>query len=169
MNIYIIRHGETEDNKRNICQGQTHGALTELGKQQALEVANKIRFEQIHAIFSSDLHRAKQTTEIIFGSRKDVEITFDKRLRERHFGALQGKQLTTISDYCKEMDDAETIANLRARVNEFLLSIKKEYDNKNVALVSHGITIKMICSICSGEKFEDINLAKNCEVIRIKF
>ena len=35
MELYIIRHGQTFSNIKNIIQGQTEGELTELGKKQA--------------------------------------------------------------------------------------------------------------------------------------
>ena len=42
MNLYIIRHGETEENKQMILQGHLPGTLTEKGKEQIKKHIRKI-------------------------------------------------------------------------------------------------------------------------------
>ena len=63
--IFLVRHGETEDNVNQIMQGQTHGRLTQHGREQAASVARRLANEDVAAIVSSDLRRAIQTAEII--------------------------------------------------------------------------------------------------------
>ena len=40
--IFLVRHGETVDNARQIMQGQTQGCLNERGTEQALAVAERL-------------------------------------------------------------------------------------------------------------------------------
>ena len=47
MRLIITRHGQTEQNKSKILQGQTPGALSNLGKEQARKVAERLKEEQI--------------------------------------------------------------------------------------------------------------------------
>lgn len=63
--MYLVRHGETEDNKNHIMQGQVQGKLDEVGFEQARQVSRQMAHEPIDAFVSSDLHRAVQTCEII--------------------------------------------------------------------------------------------------------
>ena len=42
MNLYIIRHGETEENKQMILQGHLPGTLTEKGKQQIKNTSERL-------------------------------------------------------------------------------------------------------------------------------
>ena len=62
--IYLIRHGETVDNARQIMQGQTQGKLNDHGIQQAETVSKRLAEEPIDAVVASDLHRAVETAEI---------------------------------------------------------------------------------------------------------
>ena len=61
MELYIIRHGQTFSNIKNIIQGQTEGELTELGKKQASLLGKKLSKIKFNEIYCSDLNRAKQT------------------------------------------------------------------------------------------------------------
>ena len=55
MKLYIIRHGETEENQAGIMQGHLHGTLTKEGLAQAKEVGIKLKNHKFKHILSSDL------------------------------------------------------------------------------------------------------------------
>ncbi len=63
--IFLVRHGETVDNARQIMQGQTQGELNQRGREQAEQVARRLASEPLDAIVASDLHRAIETAEVI--------------------------------------------------------------------------------------------------------
>ena len=92
MKIIIIRHGETEENKKGIVQGQIPGHLSELGKEQAKKVAKRLSKEKINVIYSSDLDRAKNTAQEIAKFHKKTLFELKQELRERNWGNLQGKR-----------------------------------------------------------------------------
>jgi broad specificity phosphatase PhoE len=56
--IYLVRHGESEWNAAHRYTGQQDVALTPLGRQQAMCVAERLAKEPIAAIYSSPLQRA---------------------------------------------------------------------------------------------------------------
>ena len=66
-NIYIVRHGQNEDNANGILNGHRDMPLTEIGIGQAQQLAQMIRESGIHLdkIYSSPLQRAYQTAEIV--------------------------------------------------------------------------------------------------------
>ncbi|MHA1186136.1 MAG: histidine phosphatase family protein [Candidatus Heimdallarchaeota archaeon] len=93
MRILVIRHGQSTGNLNRIFQGQGAFPLTDKGKIQAVLVAKKIKdsFESIDCIYSSDLIRAKESTEIIGNILGRSKVIFDQRLREHDCGVLEGK------------------------------------------------------------------------------
>ena len=56
--LYLVRHGETVDNVRQIMQGQTQGELTELGIEQARRLAGEMKNWDVDAFVASDLKRS---------------------------------------------------------------------------------------------------------------
>ena len=60
MIIYIVRHGQTEENLQRILQGHMPGTLTEQGKEQVQRAAEQLSKEGVKftRIVSSDLKRA---------------------------------------------------------------------------------------------------------------
>jgi 2,3-bisphosphoglycerate-dependent phosphoglycerate mutase len=58
--IYIVRHGETEENKNGVIQGQLDTLLNEEGRRQAALVAQALGQVPFSAAYSSDLSRASE-------------------------------------------------------------------------------------------------------------
>ncbi|KAJ7481125.1 phosphoglycerate mutase-like protein [Mycena galericulata] len=88
--IYVVRHGETQENRESVIQGQLDTALNEAGVGQARRVADALRSVHFDAAYSSDLKRALKTAEMILAHRSDIQIREEEELRERCFGDLQG-------------------------------------------------------------------------------
>ena len=87
MTIYIVRHGETEENLQAILQGHMPGTLTEKGKAQvratALQLAQAdVRFTRI---VTSDLKRAMDSARFI-ADELHIPIIPMEILRERDTG-----------------------------------------------------------------------------------
>ncbi len=90
MRILITRHGQTEHNVKKIIAGSSETPLTELGKRQAEAIAKRLAKERIDSILSSPLSRAVDTARYI-GEATGLVVKLDERLRERNFGAFEGK------------------------------------------------------------------------------
>ena len=88
--LFLVRHGETVDNVRQIMQGQTQGCLNERGREQAQQVAQRLADEPIDAIIASDLQRAIQTAEII-AVPHGLPVRTTPLLRERDWGSFTGR------------------------------------------------------------------------------
>ena len=146
MKITIVRHGETEENTKGICQGHIPGKLSELGKEQARKLAERLKIKEIDVIFSSDLARASDTAKEIIKFHSKVKMHLTKELRERYQGTLQGKSKEDVERWEKEENrdkiaeeaGAEKIEEMVQRADRFIKKLSKEFEEENVLLVGHG-------------------------------
>jgi probable phosphoglycerate mutase len=87
--LVMLRHGQTKFNAGNRMQGQLDTELSDLGRDQAVAVAEVLAKRQPLLIVSSDLRRALDTA-VALGERSGVPVQVDARLRETHLGEWQG-------------------------------------------------------------------------------
>lgn len=81
---YIIRHGESVLNEQGRHQGWiARNPLTEKGRIQAREAAEKLKNKEINFIFASPLLRTKQTAKII-AQKLNLPVNFSERLKENN-------------------------------------------------------------------------------------
>lgn len=87
--LVLLRHGETDWNAARRIQGQRNSELNENGLAQAAAVAPRIAALNPSALWTSDLHRALRTAEIV-GQACGLTPQLDERLREYALGSLEG-------------------------------------------------------------------------------
>ena len=61
MILYLVRHGQSEGNVKRYFHGQTDYPLTDHGREQAREVAEKLKDATFTRCCTSDLQRARDT------------------------------------------------------------------------------------------------------------
>ena len=157
--LYLVRHGETEENARGVFQGQTGGTLSEVGKEQPKAIREKLAEIPFDIVLSSDLKRCIDTASIALEGIS-CDIIKEPLLRERDLGNLTGKQI-------KGATLNETVENeesLKARANKFIEKIKKQYDNKKVLAFSHGFFGRVMQAEIEGVTHRDVTLLDNCEI-----
>lgn len=125
LRILIIRHGETDHNVQGIIQGQLDTDLNEIGKKQAFFVAKSLANEHIDEVYSSPLKRARDTAKAIVEqnpNRKYDRMAFwyDKRLKERGFGSLEGRKFDRSKPKRDSIDGIEQTNVFCARLASFL-------------------------------------------------
>lgn len=147
--LYIVRHGQTNWNKKKLLQGTTDIELNEEGIKQVSELSNKLDLNKIDICFSSPLKRARQTANIL--TKNKVAIIYDNMLIERSFGDYEGKKinfdLITLQWDLKLNDNSHNIESIKdclLRAKKFIDKIKEEYPDKTILLVSHGSFIKAL-------------------------
>ena len=91
-NIITIQHTQAEHHITNMIGGNTDWPLTETGRNHAHNIGKNIRklINESTVIFSSDLLRAKQTTDII-NSCLNLAVFYRQELREINVGEAKGK------------------------------------------------------------------------------
>ena len=160
--LYLVRHGETEDNVRQIMQGQTQGELTEHGREQAREVRELMRERKIDAVVSSDLWRSVETAQII-AEPHHLTVCQTPLLRERDWGGFTGRFIPDLKDEVWP-DDIESLDQLLARAQQFLNYISENYSNQTVIVVGHGIMNKAIQAVYHQKPMNQIQRMMNAEV-----
>lgn len=90
VRVYIVRHGETQENRDKIIQGQKDTELNANGEEQALVVGEALKDARIGIAFSSDLGRAVKTAEAILAHHPGITLHERVELRERGMGELEG-------------------------------------------------------------------------------
>lgn len=160
--IFLVRHGETVDNARQIMQGQTQGCLNDKGRQQARLVAERLASEPLDAVVASDLRRAIQTAELL-AEPHHLPVVTTPLLRERDWGGFTGRY---IPDLKGEMwpDDVESEEALLLRARAFLLYITATYPGGRVVAVGHGIINKAILAVYAQCPMREVQRMLNAEV-----
>lgn len=149
VRITLIRHGETEENRRGIIQGQRPGTLSRRGREQVRELVKIMATEKIDAIYSSDLKRCKDTALPLHQNHPDVSFHYDKNLRELSFGRFEGLPVFFVSWGRRigsllniRAPGGESWGNLRDRMREFLNKTYKSHPNDHIVIVTHGGPIR---------------------------
>jgi len=134
--IYFV-HGTTYDNEKEICSGWNQVDLTNLGREQAKNLGEVNKKQHFDIIFTSDLIRAIDTSNIAFPNCKKIQ---DKRLRECNYGDYDGKSKDLVV-YENHIYDAfpngESLKDVETRIADFIEYLKKEYLGKTIAIVAH--------------------------------
>ena len=160
--LYLVRHGETVDNARQIMQGQTQGELNENGILQAEEVSREWASKPLDAIIASDLKRSIDTAKII-AEPHHLEVLTTPLLRERDWGSFTGRFIPELKGEVWP-DDIETLENLLSRAGEFIAYVQKTFPGKKVLAVGHGIINKAVQAVYYGKTMSEIQKMTNAEV-----
>lgn len=143
--IIFIRHGMTDWNYQRRAQGQSDIPLNEEGRNQARQLASRLKEDMWDLIFSSDLSRASETASIVAESIGLVVQT-DKRLREMHKGVTEGTTLEErISKWGEQWESLslgiEEDESIIQRGSSFVFELLRNYSDKRILVVSHGALI----------------------------
>ena len=141
MRIILIRHGQPQQHSDRIFLGQTDMPLSERGREEATMAGEKLlqfgaRPDRIH---TSDLLRARETSEIIATSLGGVPIISDPGFRELDMGIWDGELIEDIKsrypdEYARRGKDmmsyripgGENFHDLRERVTKAFQRILRE-------------------------------------------
>lgn len=95
MKIYLVRHGQSEGNLKNLWYGSSDLPLTELGRHQARQAGEKLREIDLPVCYVSPLIRARHTAELVLEGRA-VPMVVEHDLREQHMGLFEPKSVPQI-------------------------------------------------------------------------
>ncbi len=150
--ILAIRHGETAWNVDTRLQGHLDIPLNEMGLRQAEHLAQALtERDDIDAIYASDLSRAYTTAQAI-AQKVGQMVHTHTGLRERHFGAFQGRTFAEIEVELPEHawhwrkrtpdwtppDGGESLVALRERIVAAVNELAAGHTGQQIVVVAHG-------------------------------
>lgn len=175
--LYLCRHGQSQWNAQGILQGQLNCDLSELGQQQAADLASQAQSWNIQHLFHSNLTRAQQTAQVCAEQLNLVPQSITGT-QERNFGSWQGKTTSDLSEYqhfreqcynnihAKPNAQSESSQEVRIRMqtalNDIALKTIAETTTGNVMLISHGDAIDCLLSLWTSP----VQL-RNCQHVRL--
>ena len=93
-NLVLVRHGQSEWNKKNLFTGWKDPKLTELGIEEAIKAGKLLKTKEMKfdLMFTSDLFRAQETGRLILENMNqlDIPVIKNQSLNERNYGDLAG-------------------------------------------------------------------------------
>lgn len=142
MKFYVIRHPTTESNIKRITQGWADSPLIPESIKLAEEHGKNLKNKKIEKIYTSDLGRCVQTSNIINQFLK-VEIIKKEELREQNLGIYNGIHKDIIKkefdehDYEAKPPEGESFKEMKTRVLNFIKKLEKENKEETILIVTH--------------------------------
>lgn len=159
--VILLRHAQSVWNAAGRWQGHADPELSDLGREQAQRVAERLSSWPINHVYTSDLRRAAHTAEAIAAAHGMTPI-IDPVLRERDIGAWEGLTLAEIQagypEEWRQLEDhkpalppgAEPVEQLYERAAAALKGLVERHPDEMIVVVSHGGTITATLSAAIG-------------------
>ena len=179
--LYMVRHGESEANKRDAYLGHYDLPLTETGRKQAQMAADYVQSLGADAIYASDLSRARNTA-FATAKRLGLPVKAAPQLREMYMGAWEDMTFDRVRSGYGELfriwgsdfengitPGGETVKELEARVLAAMTKIAEENPGKRVLVFSHGTPIRAMAAHGMGKPVGSIPWPSNASVTALAY
>ena len=150
---YLIRHGETDFNKKRFFYGKADVSINETGKEQAALLHQLMKGRSISQVYTSRLKRTQETAAIIFPDHTPMAY---KALNERDFGLWEGRTANEIqaafplvweewleSPFKVTPSKAEPFNKFKERVWSIVQEIRETADSE-IVIVGHLGVLRLI-------------------------
>jgi probable phosphoglycerate mutase len=179
--VFMVRHGATVLSAEDRFAGATDVQLSDEGREQTRHLAERLKDEQITAVYASPLGRTVETAQILAAPHK-LDVQTCDGLREISHGRWE--QMTRREVEEKFPDEAaewekdpytfaplggESGLSVTARALPALIDIVRAHSNQQVLVVSHKGTIRLLLSSLLGfdpRRYRD-NLDQNPAALNI--
>jgi broad specificity phosphatase PhoE len=167
--IYIVRHGETDYNRKGIVQGQgVDTSLNELGRQQAAAFFEQYQDRHFELVITSTLKRTKET--MLPFIEKGLPWKQYQEINEIDWGRHEGKQSSPElrADYKRLIDEwnrgnyhagiegGETAFQMGQRLQRFIDQVQQMPEQK-ILVCSHGRAIRALLCLMQAEPLKFMN------------
>lgn len=153
VELWLMRHGETEWSLSGAHTSRTDIALTEHGRKRAEELRDYLKGTTFAKVLSSPMQRARETCEI---AGLGGQMTVDEGLREWDYGDAEGKTTKQIraerndpewSVWTREMVGGETLEHVGERADGVIArALDGVADGGKVALFAHAHILRILAA-----------------------
>ncbi len=176
--FYFTRHGQTVWNVADKICGTTDSPLTDHGKEQAIELGQKLKEENlpIDQILYSPLTRAKDTA-LCISEMTGIPAAEEPLLKEQCFGKWEGTSPRNAPAFVEDKkkfvynyEGGESMFRMAQRIYNLLDRICSEPDKTYLLVAHNGISrfIESYFHDMTNEEFASFGI-KNCEVREYRF
>ena len=171
--LYLVRHGETEYNRKGIVQGAgIDSELNDTGVAQAEALSERLAEVPIDGIYASTLRRARQTADVLASPHEPVPKTYLPDLEEIDWGVFEGdppseernramdrvKERWREGQYGYRIAEGESIRNVEARVHRAIEQVVAQESETTVLVVTHGRYLRvLLASLLNDYGLEDMH------------
>ena len=182
--VYLIRHGESQANEKNVFIGHTDLALTDLGRQQAQVTADYLKDITPDLIYSSDLQRAYYTARAT-ARLHGMEVNIDQGLREIYAGqwenvpfeVLQVQRRDSYNIWLQDIaharcDGGESVPEVGSRVADTVKKLAQKHENSVIFIFTHATPIRTFAVHAMGKRFDELEVLpwpSNASVTKAEF
>jgi probable phosphoglycerate mutase len=162
MDIYLVRHGETDWNRAQRLQGTIDTSLNRIGVAQAHQLADWFRVRDVSAVVTSPLARARRTAQAIARGSHSASVV-DPFLAEIDHGSWTGLTISTIArtspgavinsrirPEALDISGGETLAAAYRRASTALQRLIAAAPAAPVVVVSHGVMNALLMCAAVG-------------------
>ncbi len=179
--LYLVRHGETEYNRRHIVQGRgVDIPLNELGYRQAEALAERSVDFGLDVIYSSTLTRAKQTAHAVSQKNESVPVVYLRDLEEMSWGEFEGRERSDElkqvfiqmrdewqgGNYTYSVGGGESAQDVQERGLKAMKYIVEKHQGERVMVVAHGRFLRVLIASLLDEyglpRMEEIKHKNTC-------
>lgn len=161
--LFVVRHGETESNRKGLALGRADVPMNDLGKEQAVRVAGALRNEPIAAVYTSPLSRTRETADRI-GDALGIDAQIDESLIEMDVGELDGLEFADVRERYPgfietwlssdgpdhPMPGGESLRDVRDRAWRFVERAAETHRDETVCAVTHNFVILTMLASALG-------------------
>lgn len=173
--IFIIRHGETDNNKFHRIQGSgVDASLNELGREQAEAIAVALEKYPIQKVVTSSLKRTKETAAPFISRHPDVVVESYPDLVEMGFGNYEGLSFFDIKNELDALQNewdkgnvdipipgGESPQQVYDRANNKCREVLEHSPEEYIVFVIHGRLIRVILSVWLGYGLEKMHMVEH--------
>jgi broad specificity phosphatase PhoE len=156
LRLVLVRHAQSTANAADILDTRLPGSpLTEQGRQQAAELARRLAYEPVTAVYASRALRARQTAEPI-AARHQLAVRVLDGVHEAFLGVFEGRHAPEAHQawrkvyrawHCGELDLAppggESGRQVLERYLAAVATIRCRHTGGTAVLISHGAASRL--------------------------
>ena len=161
LTLYVVRHGETDHNRRRLMQGRRIDApLNERGAEQARALGARFARVTLDAIHVSPLARAQQTAYEVIRLHPGVPVHIEPDLAEMSWGEMEGRSIDEVADelravaaewrhgrFDRKVGGGESILDVQARAQRVIDRLLAARQGQPVLVVTHGRFLRVFLAM----------------------